>query len=76
MKRELHRAFTTLVNTYGSHGVAATELGISRDHYCAIRNGRVNIPQRTAEYIILKASELETVSPPPSRPERCEEARA
>ncbi len=32
-------------------------IGIAPDHYRKMRNGRVNIPQRTADYIILKASD-------------------
>ncbi len=66
----LQKAFCSLRQKLGSHSAAARTLGINRDHYCAMRNGRVNIPQRTADYIILKASELESgpAVVPPSEP--------
>lgn len=72
---QLQKAFCSLRQKLNSHGAAARTLGISRDHYCAIRNGRVNIPQRTADYIILKASELDPcLASPPAEP--TPEARA
>ena len=43
-----------------SHSKAASTLGFSRDHYRALRNGRVRIPARTVEYIMLKAREVAT----------------
>lgn len=58
MTNELIIAIDRLQSFLGNHGNAAKFLGISRDHYCAIRNGRVNIPKRTASYIILKASQV------------------
>lgn len=78
MDKVLQDAFGTLRQKLGSHSTAAQTLGINRDHYCAMRNGRVKIPQRTADYIILKASELEpSPSPSPTPPaEAGAEARA
>lgn len=58
MKLNLQEAFAVLKKRLGSHRAAAKALGINSDHYCAIRNGRANIPARTENYIILKASEL------------------
>ena len=58
----LQKAFCSLRQKLGSHSAAARTLGINRDHYCAMRNGRANIPQRTADYIILKAQEVDDVS--------------
>lgn len=60
MTYDLTHAFTGLQKRYGSHCQAAKNLGIAPDHYRKMRNGRVKIPQRTADYIILKASELES----------------
>lgn len=62
MDPTLNSAFGILKDKLGTHGAAANFLGMTRDHYCALRNGRVPIPQRTAEYIILKASEIDAVS--------------
>lgn len=59
-------AFTTLAQFYGSHSMAASELGFSRDHYRAMRNGRANVPARTANLILLKAQELQ--APPATSP--------
>lgn len=58
MNKNLQVAFRMLREKFGSHSAAACNLGINRDHYCAMRNGRANIPQRTAEYILLKAAEV------------------
>lgn len=63
MKTELQSAFEGLRAKHGSHSAAARILNINRDHYCAMRNGRANIPQRTAEFIIMKASEAEILPP-------------
>ena len=60
MNKDLLNAFEALRVHYGSHCAAARNIGIAQDHYRAMRNGRVKIPQRTADYIILKASELES----------------
>lgn len=56
---DIQTAFENLARVYGSHSSAAAAIGFARDHYRAMRNGRVSIPQRTAEYIILKANETE-----------------
>lgn len=60
MKKDLLNAFTTLLAHHGSHCAVARSIGLTQDHYRAMRNGRVNIPQRTADYIILKASEVDS----------------
>lgn len=60
MEKKLSDAFNILRLAYKTHCDAARHLGINRDHYRAMRNGRVNIPQRTADYIILKAQEAGT----------------
>lgn len=57
MDEKLMEAFEALKLRYGTHSTAAMHLGITIDHYCALRNGRANIPQRTADYILLKAKE-------------------
>ena len=57
MNDQLKNAFSELCQRFGSHCAAAEKLGIARDHYRRLRNGRANIPQRTAEYILLKAKE-------------------
>lgn len=57
MNNELEKAFAALRKKYGTHCAAAEHLGIYRDHYRRLRNGRANIPQRTADYILLKAKE-------------------
>lgn len=59
MDTALKNAFDTLRLKHGSHCAAAENIGIARDHYRRLRNGRANIPQRTAEYILLKAAEVE-----------------
>ena len=41
----------------GTYGAVAEYLGMTRDHYCALRNGRRNLPKRTEDYIILKAEQ-------------------
>ena len=57
MTYDLGKAFEILLKKHGSHCKSAKVLKISHDHYRKMRNGRVNIPKRTADYIILKASE-------------------
>lgn len=47
---DIQRAFQIIKIFYGSHSKAASTLGFSRDHYRALRNGRVRIPARTVEY--------------------------
>ncbi|EGW50074.1 hypothetical protein HMPREF1022_02896 [Desulfovibrio sp. 6_1_46AFAA] len=55
MDPNLNSAFDILRDKLGTHGAAASYLGMTRDHYCALRNGRAHIPKRTAELIVLKA---------------------
>lgn len=68
MDLNLNSAFSILKDKLGTHGAAASYLGMTRDHYCALRNGRAHIPKRTAEFIVLKAKEAasqgQTVSNP------------
>lgn len=70
MNYDLTEAFASLLKKYGSHSLVAKKLGISPDHYRKIRNGRANIPPRTANYIILKAYEFCSVTATPTRPRR------
>lgn len=58
MDPTLNSAFGILKDKLGTHGAAANFLGMTRDHYCALRNGRAHIPKRTAELIVLKAKEV------------------
>ena len=60
MEKHLVEAFEKLLLACKTHTAAAEFLGIDRQHYRRLRNGRVNIPQRTADYIILKAQEAGT----------------
>lgn len=75
MKKDLLNAFAILLTHYGSHCAVARSIGLTQDHYRAMRNGRVNIPQRTADYIILKAQEAVEQQSPPQPTETAEEAR-
>lgn len=61
MDANIDFAFARLKTKFGTHGAAAKFLGMTRDHYCALRNGRANIPARTAEYIMFKAQEAATL---------------
>jgi len=61
MNNDLDMAFATLRERYCSHYQAAVNIGIAPDHYRKMRNGRANIPQRTADYIILKAKEVQSM---------------
>ena len=67
---DIKKAFSVLRERLGPDRACAGHVGVSPQHYEAMRNGRVNIPQRTADYIILKASELESgpVPTPPAEP--------
>ena len=62
---DLSNAYALLYQRFGTHGAAAQYLGMTQQHYAALRNGRANVPARTAEYIILKAQELSGVDMPP-----------
>ena len=54
----LPEAYARLRGHFGSHGAAAKYLGMTEQHYNALRNGRANMPERTADYIVLKTAEL------------------
>ena len=54
---DINTAFQNLQDSLGSHSAAAKFIGMTPQHYTALRNGRANIPQRTADYILLKAKE-------------------
>jgi hypothetical protein len=62
---DIGKAFAVLRDRLGSDRVCASFVGVSPQHYEAMRNKRVNIPRRTADYIILKALELEIKPPAP-----------
>jgi hypothetical protein len=64
MSHDLSQVFAILLKKYGSHCQAARSLGITPDHYRKIRNGRANIPPRTADYILFKASSPPVAIPP------------
>ena len=53
----IHEATTVLKRVFGSYSATARFLGISPIHYRALRNGRVAMPKRTADFIILKAEQ-------------------
>lgn len=55
---DIKHAFSVLRTRLGPDRACANHIGVTPQHYEAMRNGRVNIPQRTADYIILKASEV------------------
>lgn len=63
----LSEAYRHLKKHFGTHGAAAEYLGFAGQHYDALRNGRANMPQRTAEYIIMKAQALSAPEAPPPR---------
>lgn len=64
----IQEAFAVLRTKFGPDRECARFIGISPQHYEALRNGRANIPQRTAEYILLKAAEAEALPIPPLPP--------
>ena len=55
-------AYARLRDRYGTHGAAAKYLNMTEQHYNALRNGRANMPPRTAEFIIMKALEAPVYS--------------
>ena len=57
----LEQAFAALHTYFGTHTDAAAYLGLTKEHYSQLRNGRLPIPQRTAELIILKAEQATTL---------------
>lgn len=67
MTMTLPDAYARLREHFGTHGAAAKHLGMTEQHYNALRNGRANMANRTADYILLKAQEIaEHPSPPQS----------
>ena len=66
MDEKLSKAFARLKVEHGSHSAAARALGIHHDHYGAMRNGRANIPQRTANYIIAMAGQCRAEATTPA----------
>lgn len=54
----LSEAYSRLREHFGSHGAAAKYLGLTEQHYNALRSGRANMPKRTADYILMKAQDL------------------
>lgn len=63
MDKKLQDAFEVLRRQHGSHSAVAKHIGITGDHYCALRNGRANMATRTADYILLKAQEVAGITP-------------
>lgn len=53
----INEAYELLREKKGTYGAVAEYLGMTRDHYCALRHGRRPLPKRTEEYIILKAKQ-------------------
>ena len=60
---DLINAFLILKDHYGTHCAAAEHIGITREHYAALRSGKAKIPKRTASYIILQAQAVQDSSP-------------
>ena len=54
---DVQKAIQTLHDIYGDHSRAAEELGLSITYYRTLRNGRYRLPERTANYIILKSKD-------------------
>lgn len=61
---DLEKAFLRLEEAYGDHTSAAAQVGINRDHYRKLRNGRASVPARTRT-AILNAARLAEVPPQP-----------
>ena len=57
-------AFVVLKARYGTHCAAAEHIGITREHYAALRTGKANIPKKTEKYIILQAEAVMGQSSP------------
>ncbi len=58
----IQEAFSFLRARLGSDRKCARFVGMTPQHFEALRNGRANIPRRTADYICLKASGLAAAS--------------
>lgn len=65
----LSEAYECLRDRFGSHCAAAKHLGMTEQHYNALRNGRANMPARTANYILMSAQEAFTQQPLPQSSE-------
>lgn len=63
MTLTLPDAYARLREHFGTHGAAAKHLGMTEQHYNALRNGRANMATRTADYILLKAQEVAGITP-------------
>lgn len=59
MNKDLQSAFEVLRGKYGSHDAAARNLDIGRDHYRAMRNGRVPITKKNERYILSEAEKID-----------------
>ncbi len=57
---DINEAFAALKARYGTDRACANHVGMTPQHFEALRNGRAHISKRTAEFIILKAK---TVAP-------------
>ncbi len=55
MQEQLQQAFAILKRIYGNHSKAAAEMHLSSRYYRSIRNDLCPIPQRLADYILMKA---------------------
>lgn len=60
-------AVSVLKDHFKTHTAAAAALGIDPKHYRDLRNGRVNVPHKTATYIILTAESVGTAKSTPSQ---------
>lgn len=68
MTLTLPDAYARLRDHFGTHGAAAKYLGMTEQHYNALRNGRANMSLRTADYILMKAQEVTEHTIPPAQP--------
>lgn len=55
-------AFLILRTKFGTDKACAHQIGMSEQHFEALRNGRAKIPKRTASYIILQAQAVQDSS--------------
>ena len=53
----INEAFAILRKAHRTHTNAAAIIGLSPEHYSALRNSHAPIPNRTKELIIFKAKE-------------------
>lgn len=58
MDKELKKIFEAMLKRYGSHVAAAKALGIDKDYYRAMRNGRTNISKNMAFIIKVRSATL------------------